>query len=121
MLSMKMKEIFKKDGKSIASQMYDMGGSFYKFIESIRQDTSNGLIHGEIIDSQDNYSEYIFLKQMLEYCKATGVEVVTKAEAYDICFNNIIDSGNLIYNPNLRNITGIGNLHSHRLCHKPPY
>jgi hypothetical protein len=98
------KEFFDDDSeKSLASQMYDAGGAFYEFIESLRQDTSNGMIHGEVIDSENTYSEKIFLKEILEYCKATGVEVVSKAEAYDICFNNVIDEGNLIYNATLRN------------------
>lgn len=90
-------------GKSYAAQMYDDGGAFYSFIESIRQDTSNGMIHGEIIDSQDTYSEKQFLTQMLEYCKATGVEVISKQAAYDICFNHLMKDGNLIYNPSFRN------------------
>lgn len=90
-------------GKSYAAQMYDDGGVFYSFIESIRQNTSNGMIHGEVIDSQDTYSERQFLTQMLEYCRQTGVEVVSKQRAYDICFNHRIQDGNLIYNPSFRN------------------
>lgn len=83
--------------------MYDAGGSFYNFIESIRKDTSNGIIHGEVIDSEDSFSERQFLRGILEYCNTTGVEVVSKATAYDICFNHVLTEGNLIYNPNLRN------------------
>ena len=83
--------------------MYDDGGNFYTFIESIRQNTSNGMIHGELIDSVDEYSERVFMEELLRYCKQTGVEVITKAEAYDLCFNHKLYYGNLIYNPKLRN------------------
>lgn len=51
----------------------------------------------------DSYSEKMFLTQLFEYCKQTGVEVVPKAVAYDFCFNNEIEKGNLLYNPDLRN------------------
>lgn len=89
--------------KSAAAQMYDGNGEYYKFIEAIRHDTANGLVHGEVIDSVDSYSEKVFLTQVLEYCKQTGVEVIPKAAAYDFCFNYKIEEGNLIYNPALRN------------------
>lgn len=89
--------------KGQAAQMYDDGGAFYTFIESIRQDTSNGMIHGEIIDSVDSESERNFLTQILEYCKKTGVKVISKKDAYNICFNQVFEQGNLIYNPNFRN------------------
>lgn len=89
--------------KSQAAQMYDDGGAFYTFIESIRQDTSNGMVHGEVIDTADTESERNFLTQMLEYCKKTGVKVITKKEAYNICFEQLFEKGNLIYNPDLRN------------------
>ena len=83
--------------------MYDVKGSFYKIIENLRHNTSNGMIQGEVIDSEDTYSERIFLKELLKYCKQTGVEVISKAKAYDVCFNHILDKGNLIYNPTFRN------------------
>lgn len=89
--------------KDYCTQMYEAGGSYYTFIESIRNNTSNGIVQGEVIDSVDTYSERKFLRGMLDYCKVTGVEVVSKATAYDICFNNKITDGNLIYNPRLRN------------------
>jgi len=90
-------------GKTKAAQMYDGGGEFYNFIEALRHDTANGLVHGEVIDSFDTYSEKMFFEQALEFCQAAGIEVVTKAEAYDICFNHPVRNGNLIYNPLLRN------------------
>lgn len=89
--------------KSIPAQMYDAGGAFYTFIEAIRHNTSNGMIHGEVIDSVASYSEKCFLTQMLEYCKTAGVEVVSKSKAYGVCFNEYNDSGNLVYNPTFRN------------------
>lgn len=89
--------------KSAAEQMYEAGGSFYRIIEDLRGNTSNGMIQGEVIDSVDTYSERMFLSQLLEYCNATGVEVVSKRQAYDICFHQSLTTGNLIYNPDLVN------------------
>ena len=94
---------FSEKRKSAAAQMYDGKGSFYKIIEALRHDTANGLVHGEVIDSVNSYSERIFLEELLEYCKQTGVEVISKAKAYDICFNHPFESGNLIYNQKLKN------------------
>lgn len=79
-------------------KMYEAKGSFYDFVEALRRDSSNGLIHGEIIDSFNTYSENMFLRAVLEYCKYAGITVITKAEAYDICFNRQLDQGNLIHN-----------------------
>lgn len=90
-------------GKSKAAQMYDAGGAFYTFIESIRQNTSNGMVHGEVIDSVDSISERNFLKEVFEYCRKTGVHVVSKKEAYAVCFEQSFETGNLIYNAELRN------------------
>lgn len=89
--------------KSRAAQMYDDGGAFYTFIESVRRNTSNGMVHGEVIDSVDSASERIFLKEVLEYCQKTDVRVVSKKEAYEICFDRLVESGNLIYNATFRN------------------
>ncbi|MBR4889058.1 MAG: hypothetical protein IKU17_07930 [Clostridia bacterium] len=89
--------------KSRAAQMYDGGGSFYRFIEALRRDTSNGMVAGEVIDSVESDAEENFLRGFLDYCARTGVEVVTKKEAHDICFGRVLKEGNLIYNPRLRN------------------
>ena len=94
---------FFTSGKTKGAQMYDADGAFRDFIEALRHDTAHGLIHGEVIDSYDSYSEKIFFEEALKYCKAVGIEVITKAEAYDICFNNRIEKGNLIYNRSLKN------------------
>ncbi|MEL3909342.1 MAG: hypothetical protein P1P64_10110 [Treponemataceae bacterium] len=96
-------ESFFVGNKSKASQMYDDKGSFYDIIEGLRHNTANGMIHGEVIDSENTYSEKVFFEELLRYCSATGVEVISKAKAYDICFNHLLEDGNLIYNPNLRN------------------
>ena len=84
-------------------QMYDDGGSVYSAIETWRKNTANGIIFGEVIDSSDTWSERMILECLLKYCKTAGIEVITKAEAYDICFNHSITEGNLLYNPLLRN------------------
>ena len=96
-------EFFTNNSKTKAAQMYDGKGSFYTFLEKLRQNTSNGMIQGEVIDSSDTYSERVFLEELLKYCKETGVEVISKAKAYDVCFNHPVLEGNLIYNPDLRN------------------
>lgn len=90
-------------GKTKAAQMYDGGGEFYNFIEAVRHDTANGIIHGEAVDSVDNYSERTFFDEALKFCKNVGIEVITKQDAYDICYNHPILNGNLIYNPFLIN------------------
>ena len=96
-------DYFIEGSKSKAAQMYDGKGSFYTIIESLRCNTSNGMVHGEVIDSVDSYSERVFLEELLKYCKETGVEVISKAKAYDVCFNHELQGGNLIYNPTFRN------------------
>ena len=89
--------------KNKATQMYEDGGQFFLLIETIRKNTANGMIQDEMIDSIDTYSERIFLKQILEYCKKAGIEIVSKEKAYDICFRHQHTRGNLIYNPELQN------------------
>ena len=97
---------FQNNGKTQAEQMYDDNSAnkpFFKEIEQIRHMTANGIIAGDVIDSVDTYSERVCIENLLRYCKSAGIEVITKAEAYDICFNHRIENGNLIYNPLLRN------------------
>ena len=84
-------------------QMYLDKGPFYQFIECLRTNTANGMIQGEVIDSDDTYSERVFLEELFHYCKSAGIELITKSQAYDICFHHRISNGNLIYNPRLRN------------------
>jgi len=97
-------DTFFTTGKTKAAQMYDSdGGAFRTFIEALRRDTANGIIHSEVIDSVDNYSSRIFFEEALRFCKSAGIEVITKAEAFDICFNHPVENGNLIYNPMLKN------------------
>ena len=91
-------------GKTHAEQMYDAGGSFRDFIEAIRSDTSNGMVHGEVIDSSDTYSFGQFLSAAFEYCAATGVRMISRKEAYEICFEeDRTEEENLIYNQTLIN------------------
>ena len=72
--------------KTAAEQMYDGGGAFRSFIEAIRLNTSNGMVHGEVIDSSDSFSFRQYLTAVMDYCRATGVRVVSKREAFDMCF-----------------------------------
>ena len=39
----------------------------------------------------------------MRFCKSAKIEVITKSEAFDIAFNNTVENGNLIYNPDLIN------------------
>ena len=97
-------ESFFTGTKSKAAQMYDVSnGQFRKFVEELRKNTANGLIGGEMIDSTDNYSFRVFFENALRYCQSAGIELITKAEAYNIAFENVISDGNLIGNENLRN------------------
>ena len=89
-------------------QMYDGGAnsnknSFRNEVEQWRHSTANGIIWGAVIDSNDTWSERMILEGLLKYGIKTGIEFVTHAEAYDICFNHPIKNGNLIYNPRFRN------------------
>lgn len=96
------KAFFKQKG-SKELQMYDAEGSFRTAIESWRKNLSNGIVWGEVIDSNSSYSMLTVLEGLLKYCKKTGVQVVTKQEAADICFNRKLIQGNLLYNQELRN------------------
>ena len=94
--------------KTAAEQMYDGGGAFRSFIEAIRLNTSNGMVHGEVIDSSDSFSFRQYLTAVMDYCQATGVRVVSKREAFDICFEEDRTAGdNLIYNQQLINTAKI--------------
>lgn len=89
-------------------QMYDGGAnsdkkSYRNEIEQWRHSAANGIIWGAVIDSNDTWSERMILEGLLKYGVKTGIEFVTHAEAYDICFNHPIKNGNLLYNPRLRN------------------
>ena len=84
-------------------QMYLDHGVFYEFIEGLRHDTAHGLIHGEVIDSTGSFSESMILNEVLKYCQKTDVSAITKSQAFDICFKNRRNQGNLIYNPSFRN------------------
>lgn len=88
---------------TIEAAMYDHEGCFKNALESWRNKTANGIICGEVIDSEDTYSEKVIMEGWLKYCSSVGIDVITKSEAYDICFNHDIEKGNLIYNPKLRN------------------
>ena len=85
-------------------QMYsDTNSSFHKAVEGWRKSTANGIIVGQITDSMDTWSERMIIEGLLKFCKSAGIQLVTLAEAFDICFNNNISGGNLLYNPEFRN------------------
>lgn len=83
--------------------MYDGGGLFRAFIEGIRHDTARGLVHGEVIDSENTFSERTVFDAVLRYARQAGVRVVTKDEAFRACFGRTCVSGNLIRNSGFRN------------------
>ncbi len=78
-------------------------GEVREAINVLRHRTVSGVVANAIVDSENDEQQMQFWRQILDYCKKTGVKVITKAEAYDICFNHKMDKGNLIYNPTLRN------------------
>jgi len=77
---------------------------FRHSIESIRQSCARGIIAGGLWDSSDSYSDQIYWENILRFCRLANIEVVSKAEAYDIAFNRHVLNGNLLYNPNFDNI-----------------
>ncbi len=91
-------------GKKMYNHRVGAEDGFYNAIENIRNKTANGIIAGCVWDSADTFEEKIYWEEILKFCKATGIEVITKSEAFDIAFNNVVEIGNLIYNPELRNI-----------------
>jgi len=94
---------FGGDTNNAAAKMYDGGGSYRAFVEAVRHETASGLVHGEVIDSEDTFSERIFLDRALAFCRAAGVRVCSKREAYEACFARTNTCGNLIRNPGFRN------------------
>lgn len=72
-------------------------------INALRHRIASGAIANAIEDSRNDEQQIKYWNQILDYCAKTGVKVVSKAQAYDICFNKRFEDGNLIYNPTLRN------------------
>ena len=83
--------------------MYDAGGSYRDFVEATRHDTARGLVHGEVIDSENTPSEAAFLNAALDYCRAAGIRVVSKREAFQRMFGSLQTAGNLLLNAAYRN------------------
>ena len=81
----------------------DTSSSFYKVVEAWRHGTANGKIMSELHDSNDSWSSRIILEGLLKFADAEGIKIITPSEAYDICFNNFITGGNLLYNPQFKN------------------
>lgn len=81
---------------------YDTNG-FYQSIEDLRRFTAQGIIAGCVWDSNDLFEEKVYIESVLQYCRAAGIEVITKQEAVDICLRRSLTTGNIIYNPRLRN------------------
>ena len=89
--------------RSREAAMYDVDGSFRTAIETWRMNMASGIVWGEVIDSNQQYSFLAVLEGLLKYCQKTGVNVITKQEAFDLCFNKKHIKGNLLYNTELRN------------------
>lgn len=89
--------------KSGEAEMYEVEGSFRMAVETWRKNMANGMVWGEVIDSNQQYSFLTVLEGLLKYCQKTGVIVITKQEAFDLCFNKKHIKGNLLYNAELRN------------------
>lgn len=78
-------------------------GDVRKAINAIRHRIASGAVANALFDSTNDEVQKQFWQQILDYCQKTGVKVITKAEAYDICYNHERVNGNLIYNPTLCN------------------
>lgn len=78
-------------------------GKLYDTLNRIRHRMANGIVANAVWDSTSNKDDIMFWEQLLAYCYQTGVKVITKSEAYDICFQHKSEEGNLIFNPTFRN------------------
>ena len=78
-------------------------GNVINAIDNIRHRTANGVIANALYDSTYDENDIEFWTLIIEYCHCVGIKLITKSEAYDICFDHVIEKGNLIYNPMLRN------------------
>ena len=92
---------------SRGSKMFDdktiEGRPFRTYIEYIRTCTARGGIAGGVFDSVDDYSSRVFFEELFKWCKESNIQLITKAAAYDICFNHSFFDGNLIRNPGFVN------------------
>ena len=78
-------------------------GDVVEAINRMRHRMASGVIANAVWDSTDDENDIEFWKQILAYCHRTGVKVITKSEAFDICYNHKIEAGNLISNSEFRN------------------
>lgn len=91
--------------ENIIQKMYEDSSfnDFYNTVENIRHAGAQGIICGSVWDSQNNDSEKLYWETILKFCKKSNIELITKSEAFDLCFNQTITQGNLLYNPNFEN------------------
>lgn len=89
--------------EDMAEAMYNDGGQFYHALEAIRHDVANGVIHGEVIDSVDSFSERVFFDALLRFCYVNNIDLITRDEANDVAFNKKMIEGNLIHNKSFAN------------------
>lgn len=80
---------------------------FRNSIENLRHLTAQGKIAENVCDSEDTFQMKIFYEMILKFCHSSGIEVITKSEAFDICHNHYLYEGNLVYNPNFINTAKI--------------
>lgn len=78
-------------------------GNLYDTLNRMRHRMANGIVANAVWDSTYDENDIIFWEQLLAYCYGTGVKVITKSEAFDLCYNHKIEEGNLIFNPEFRN------------------
>ena len=75
----------------------------YESLENLRHDLGRGIVAGGIWDTSFSSNEKRYWKTILDYCKLTNVKIIPKRDAYNICFQQKREYGNLIYNASFNN------------------
>lgn len=70
----------------------------YVSFESLRHSLASGIVAGCVWDTIFSSKEQKYWENILRYCQMTGVSVLPKRNAYDVCFKQVREKGNLIYN-----------------------
>ena len=101
-------ESFFSSTKRKGTQMYDnynLNGNrdFRSYIEYIRCVTARGGVAGGVFDAHDEFSTRTWFEELFKWCNAVGIAIISKATAYDICFNHTKEEGNLILNSSFSN------------------
>ena len=88
----------------IMKWLYEGDNEFRTLINKICNYTARGTIPYGATDTGDSFTWKLFYEMYIRFCYLTGIEMITKSEAYDICYNHSITEGNLFANPNFERL-----------------